>query len=178
LKKAHKFRTLPDLREEDLVESFVKGSGPGGQSINKTENNVQLLHKPTGIRVSCQSWRSLDLNRRHARKLMFEKLDKLSNPGISKDDLRRALQQERTRRRRRKQEKKWNREQIEKGLNPGFSEEVYKKEIARQQERLEERKARKERKIVRLILGLVGEVQDPKERKRRLRAAGLDLKPV
>jgi protein subunit release factor A len=26
------------LREEDLEEQFVRGSGPGGQSVNKTSN--------------------------------------------------------------------------------------------------------------------------------------------
>ncbi|KAL4076967.1 hypothetical protein V8B97DRAFT_1359052 [Scleroderma yunnanense] len=49
LKRVHKQREVPELREEDLGETFVRGSGPGGQSINKTKNNVQLLHKPTGI---------------------------------------------------------------------------------------------------------------------------------
>jgi hypothetical protein len=103
-------------------------------------------------------------------------LDKLANPGISKQDLQRALQQERSRRRRRKQEKKFNRVQIEKGLNPGLSEEDFKKAMERQEERYKERKERKERKIVRLLFDLVGEVQDPEERKRRIREAGLKLK--
>lgn len=51
-----------------------KGSGPGGQSINKTRNNVQLLHKPSGIRVTCQDTRSLTQNREIARKWLLEKV--------------------------------------------------------------------------------------------------------
>ena len=50
------------------------GSGPGGQSINKTNNNVQLLHKPTGIQVKCQETRSLQQNRKIARKILLEKV--------------------------------------------------------------------------------------------------------
>jgi len=84
----------------------VRGSGPGGQSINKTSNNVQLLHKPSGIRVSCQITRSLETNRKLARRILFEKLDKIENPGLSKGDLMRAKQNERERRRRKKAKKK------------------------------------------------------------------------
>ena len=81
LKRLHKSRVVPVLREEDLEESFVRGSGPGGQSINKTQNNVQLLHKPTGIRVTCQETRSLSLNRERARKILVEKVSyALQNP--------------------------------------------------------------------------------------------------
>jgi len=94
------------LKEEDLEESFVRGSGPGGQSINKTENNVQLLHKPSGIRVSCQETRSLTLNRMYARRLIVEKLDKIANPGLSKGQLREAKEKERERQRRKKAKKK------------------------------------------------------------------------
>ncbi|EMD34462.1 hypothetical protein CERSUDRAFT_117318, partial [Gelatoporia subvermispora B] len=106
LKKAHQQRQIPELREEDIEETFVRGSGPGGQSINKTENNVQLLHKPSGLRVSCQETRSLSQNRKLARRLLLQKLDTLQNPGLSKEDLRNARQVERERQKRKKAKKK------------------------------------------------------------------------
>ncbi|KAL1748087.1 RF-1 domain-containing protein [Schizophyllum fasciatum] len=106
LKRAVNRRKVPELREEDLEESFVRGTGPGGQSINKTANNVQLVHKPTGIRVFCQETRSLEQNRKRARNLMIAKLDQLYNPGISKEDLQRAKMRERERRRRKKAKKR------------------------------------------------------------------------
>ncbi|KAG1906014.1 RF-1 domain-containing protein [Suillus fuscotomentosus] len=106
LRRAHKDREIPELREEDIEESFVRGSGPGGQSINKTQNNVQLLHKPTGFRVACQETRSLQTNRMLARRWLLQKLDKLHNPGLSKGELQRAKQQERERQRRKKSKKK------------------------------------------------------------------------
>jgi len=106
LRKAHKERVIPALREEDLEEIFVRGSGPGGQSINKTENNVQLVHKPTGLRVACQDTRSLSQNRKLARRWLLEKLDKLVNPGLSKEEMKGAKQRERERQRRKKAKKK------------------------------------------------------------------------
>jgi protein subunit release factor B len=39
---------VPKLKEEELDEQFVRGSGPGGQAVNKTNNCVMLVHKPTG----------------------------------------------------------------------------------------------------------------------------------
>ncbi|ORX88182.1 hypothetical protein K493DRAFT_319563 [Basidiobolus meristosporus CBS 931.73] len=72
------------LNEEDLVEKFVKGSGNGGQKINKTNSNVDLLHIPSGIRVQCQKTRSLSLNRKEARKLLIRKLDDMHNGDMSK----------------------------------------------------------------------------------------------
>jgi protein subunit release factor B len=44
------------LNDDDLIETFVRGSGPGGQCINKRSNCVDLRHIPTGLRVqvSCE----------------------------------------------------------------------------------------------------------------------------
>ncbi|EKM55923.1 uncharacterized protein PHACADRAFT_93577 [Phanerochaete carnosa HHB-10118-sp] len=106
LRKAAKERKIPELKEEDIEETFVRGSGPGGQSINKTENNVQLVHKPSGIRVTCQETRSLTQNRKIARKILLDKLDQIYNPGLSKQEMLKAKQQERERRRKKKARKR------------------------------------------------------------------------
>ncbi|GFR86785.1 peptide chain release factor 1 [Elysia marginata] len=71
-RKDHKF---PELRDEDLEEEFVRGSGPGGQSVNKTSNCVVLKHLPTGTVVKCHETRSLEENRKRARLRLEEKLD-------------------------------------------------------------------------------------------------------
>lgn len=63
------------LREEDIDERFIRGSGSGGQKINKTSSCVQLLHRPSGIEVRCQKERSQALNRFFARRLLCERLD-------------------------------------------------------------------------------------------------------
>jgi protein subunit release factor B len=50
----------------DVDEKFVRGSGPGGQKINKTSSTVWLRHRPTGIEVRCQAERSQGANRDRA----------------------------------------------------------------------------------------------------------------
>ena len=52
-----------ELREEELDESFIKGSGNGGQKINKTSNCVLLKHVPTGLWVKAR----LPIGRRNPR---------------------------------------------------------------------------------------------------------------
>lgn len=63
--------------ESEIQESYLKGSGPGGQKINKTNSAVQLTHTPTGIVVKCQATRSRTQNRKIARDLLATKLDNL-----------------------------------------------------------------------------------------------------
>ncbi|XP_064646356.1 mitochondrial translation release factor in rescue-like [Lineus longissimus] len=67
--------TYPNLNEADLEEMFVRGSGPGGQSVNRTANCVVLKHLPTGIVIKCHETRSLYDNQKRARLRMQEKLD-------------------------------------------------------------------------------------------------------
>ncbi|GAB1608788.1 hypothetical protein Ahia01_001163300 [Argonauta hians] len=66
---------FPEIKEEELEESFARGSGPGGQAVNKTANCCVLKHIPTGIVVKCHMSRSLDVNRKQAREIMKNKVD-------------------------------------------------------------------------------------------------------
>ena len=60
--------------KEDVIESFVRSSGPGGQNVNKVASCVVLLHKPSGIIIKCQEFRTQFLNRQQAWKLLGEAL--------------------------------------------------------------------------------------------------------
>jgi peptide chain release factor len=63
------------IAREDLEESFTRGSGHGGQKVNKTSSTVRLRHLPTGLEVRCQEERSLSQNRLLARSLLCDKLE-------------------------------------------------------------------------------------------------------
>uniref|UniRef100_A0A1Q3FCJ5 Putative translational termination n=1 Tax=Culex tarsalis TaxID=7177 RepID=A0A1Q3FCJ5_CULTA len=101
---------VPVLREEDLEETFVRGSGPGGQSVAKTNNKVVLTHKPTGIVIQCHNSRSLFKNREEARRMLVAKLDALENGDQSVEAQRQQIEgkkhSEATRRKMKRQELK------------------------------------------------------------------------
>lgn len=59
----------------DVSESFVRGSGAGGQKINKTSSTVVLRHGPSGLEVRCQEERSQAVNRERAWERFCEKLE-------------------------------------------------------------------------------------------------------
>ncbi|KAL1999190.1 hypothetical protein VTN02DRAFT_4902 [Thermoascus thermophilus] len=84
----------PTLNDEDIDGSYLKGSGPGGQKINKTNSAVQLIHKPTGIVVKCQATRSRSQNQKIAREILAEKVEALEKGERS----RAAIKAERARR--------------------------------------------------------------------------------
>lgn len=62
------------IREEDLIERFVRSRGPGGQNVNKVATGVYLKHLPSGIEVKVTKERSQALNRFWARRILAEKV--------------------------------------------------------------------------------------------------------
>ena len=67
--------TALGITDGDLLEKFVRGSGSGGQKINKTSNCVFLKHLPTGVCVKCQVDRSREMNRFLARRELCDQLE-------------------------------------------------------------------------------------------------------
>lgn len=76
------------VREDDIVEKFIRSSGPGGQNVNKTSTCVYLKHLPTGLEVKCQRQRSQMLNRSLARHILVSKIaQRLRQDNLQKQSL-------------------------------------------------------------------------------------------
>ena len=63
-----------DIRPEDYEMQVFRSSGAGGQHINKTSSAVRLIHKATGIVVSCQTERSQFQNKETCLRMLRSKL--------------------------------------------------------------------------------------------------------
>ena len=66
------------ILEDDLVEKFVRGTGSGGQKMNKTSSCVFLQHPPSGLETKVQRDRSREMNRYLARKELCDKQDEIT----------------------------------------------------------------------------------------------------
>jgi len=71
------------LRKEHVKEEFLRGSGRGGQAVNKTANKVRVTHLPTGVQAVSQQERERSKNRFIALRSLVAKLEA---PGQIKDE--------------------------------------------------------------------------------------------
>lgn len=93
------------VREQDLVEKFIRGSGKGGQKVNKTSSCVYLRHVPSGIGIKCQRERSRAVNRYLARKRLCDRIEEriLGEKSAQRQKQEKIRRQKRRRSRRQKE---------------------------------------------------------------------------
>ena len=104
IEKVKERMALASVFEEDLEESFILGSGPGGQKVNKTASTVRLFHVPSGLTIKCGLNRSREMNRWLARRELAEKILEKTNAAesVRRQEVEKIRRQKRRRSRRQK----------------------------------------------------------------------------
>ncbi|AHI04568.1 peptide chain release factor RF-1 [Bdellovibrio bacteriovorus W] len=83
---------IPEVQEteikipmSDVRIETMRSQGSGGQSVNRTESAVRVVHLPTGIDVKCQEGKSQSSNRERAFQILYAKLQQIEDDRARKE---------------------------------------------------------------------------------------------
>lgn len=90
---------LLGISESDLIETFTKSGGNGGQNVNKLSTTVHLKYPKEDLEIKCNIYRTQGLNRYKARAILCEKLENKRTPNPLREKIIRNKIKKRNKRR-------------------------------------------------------------------------------